>query len=53
MILELNVSNVQKHHMGLDDMEHSILNWVGNLPLEEVEFDHGEEFMSCMHIHFA
>ena len=32
----------------LDDIEHSILNWVGDFSLEEVEFDHNEELMSCV-----
>jgi len=38
MTMELNVFNLQKQPMGFDDVEHHILNWVGDFSLGEQSF---------------
>jgi len=47
--MELNVFKLQKQPLGFDEVEYSILNWVGDFSLEGVEFDHEEEVISCVY----
>jgi len=52
MTIELNMFNLQKQPRGFDDVEHSTFNWVGDSSLEEVGFDHEEEYIWCVYESF-
>jgi len=49
MTMETNVFNLQKQPMGFDDIKHSILHWVEDLPCEELEFVNDDEIASCVY----
>jgi len=44
MTLDLNIFNLQRQLEGFDNVDHSILNWVGNFSHDELEFEHVDEF---------
>jgi len=39
--------------MGLDNVEHSTVNWISDFSMEEVKFDHEEELMLCSYESFC
>ena len=39
--------------MGFDDIEHLTLNWVGDISLGEMEFDHDEQLIPCVYESFC
>jgi len=48
MTMKLNMFNLQKQPIYFDDMEASILIWVRDFWVEEIDFHHKEELMSCV-----
>jgi len=51
--MKLNVFNLQKQPIGYDHVERSILNWIFDFFLEEMEFDHDGELISWVYKSFC